>query len=97
MFKLPIYDNKVMVQESKKNHRSITISKENYEKMVELGDMTRTFDSILTDIMIKANIKGERWLMGNTKTKTNVTRVQDTLVTNQNTTTPEPEVIIVHE
>jgi predicted CopG family antitoxin len=42
--------------ENKKNHKTISISKENYDKMIELGDMTKSFNDIVTDIMKKANV-----------------------------------------
>jgi predicted CopG family antitoxin len=44
--------------EPSKESKTIRISKENYDKIVSLGDMTRTFDSVLSDIMEKANLLG---------------------------------------
>jgi len=41
----------------KKESKTIRISKENYDKIVSLGDMTRSFNSVLTDIMKKANVR----------------------------------------
>ena len=36
----------------------IRISQENYDKIVEQGDMTKTFDQVLTKIMKKADVIG---------------------------------------
>ena len=46
--------DKVLEREKSK---LIRISTEHYNTMLELGDMKSTFDSVLTDIMKKANIK----------------------------------------
>ncbi len=42
--------------EKGKKFKSINISRENYDTMVEIGDMTKTFNDVLTDIMKKANV-----------------------------------------
>jgi hypothetical protein len=42
--------------EKGKKFKSINISRRNYDTMVELGDMTKSFDSVLTEIMKKANV-----------------------------------------
>ena len=39
-----------------KKFKSINISRENYDTMVELGDMTQSFNSVLREIMKKANV-----------------------------------------
>ena len=43
-------------EKQQKKFKSINISRENYDTMVELGDMTQSFNSVLTEIMKKANV-----------------------------------------
>jgi predicted CopG family antitoxin len=39
----------------KKGSKTIRVSKENYDKIVEQGDMTKSFDQVLTKIMKRAD------------------------------------------
>jgi predicted CopG family antitoxin len=40
-----------------KESKTIRISREHYDKIVELGDMTKSFDDVLGDIMKQANVR----------------------------------------
>ena len=40
--------------ENEKKFKTIIISKQNYDAMVEMGNMTTTFNDVLTDLMNKA-------------------------------------------
>jgi len=41
--------------EERKESKTIRISRANYDKIVSLGDMTRTFDSVVSDILKNTN------------------------------------------
>jgi hypothetical protein len=40
-------------------HKTISISKENYDKMIEMGNMKTSFNDIVTDLMKKADAESE--------------------------------------
>ena len=42
------------------NLKQIAISPENYEALKKLGSMGSTFDSVLSDVLRKANAKGDK-------------------------------------
>jgi predicted CopG family antitoxin len=41
--------------EGKKNHRSITLQVDVYNKLVEMGSMNLTFNDLIADLIQKAN------------------------------------------
>lgn len=41
--------------ENRKTHKSISVRKETYEKLVQMGNMTTSFNDLITDLMNKAN------------------------------------------
>jgi predicted CopG family antitoxin len=43
------------IEDKKNNHKTISISVQNYQKMLSMGDMTTSFNDILDDLMKKAN------------------------------------------
>jgi predicted CopG family antitoxin len=45
-----------MIMQVKKNHISICISRENYDKMLNMGDMTTSFNDILTHLLEMASL-----------------------------------------
>jgi predicted CopG family antitoxin len=40
----------------KKNHITICISRENYDKILKMGDMTTSFNDIVTDLLKMASL-----------------------------------------
>jgi predicted CopG family antitoxin len=41
--------------ESERKHKSISVTKETYDKLVEMGNMKTSFNDLVTDLMNKAN------------------------------------------